>query len=117
MSQRKRFGVVLLLVAGLVALLSRPVPAQNAPPDWGAPGAQPVVSSGQPQVIATTRTTPLPVISGESKLPPPDDGLPSPKLNKAAGETQRIDAVLAALMGISRYIVRETVSVYETQGM
>jgi phage terminase large subunit-like protein len=38
---------------------------------------------------------------------------------KGAGETQRIDGVLAALMGISRYLVKDvfTASVYENAGV
>ncbi len=77
MRQRNRFGVVLLLVAGLLALPSRPVLSQNGPSDWGAPGSSRAEVGGQPQVIATTKSPPPAAISSENKLPPPDDGLSS----------------------------------------
>ena len=85
--QRKRFGVVLLLVAGLASLLSRPAPAQSVPSSWAAPGAAPIESVGQSQVIASTKTTPPAVSMGDSKLPPPDDGLTAPKAKDAVKET------------------------------
>jgi uncharacterized repeat protein (TIGR01451 family) len=85
--QRKRFGVVLLLVAGLASLLARPVPAQNAPSSWAAPGALRADAGVQPQVIASTKTTPPPTITGDSKLPPPDDGLTAPKAKDAVEKT------------------------------
>ena len=87
MRQRKRFGVVLLLVAGLASLPSRPLPAQNAPSGWAAPGAIQAQVGGPPQVIATTKTTPQPAITGDSRLPPPDDGLTAPKAKEAAADT------------------------------
>ena len=85
MCQRKRFGVVLLLVAGLVSLLSRPVPAQNVLADWGAPGSPRAATGSQPQIIASTSTTPPPVVAGD-RLPPPDDGLVSPKPKETVKE-------------------------------
>jgi uncharacterized repeat protein (TIGR01451 family) len=85
--QRKRFGVVLLLVAGLVSLLSRPVPAQDTPSSWAAPGAARADAGGQPQVIASTKTTPPPAITGDRLLPPPDDGLSALKAKDAVKET------------------------------
>jgi uncharacterized repeat protein (TIGR01451 family) len=98
--QRKRFGVVLLLLTGLASLPSRPVPAQNVPSSWAAPGALRVDAGGQPRVIASTKTTPPPVSMGDSKLPPPDDGLTAPNAKDAVKDTPVPPPVLPGISEI-----------------
>jgi uncharacterized repeat protein (TIGR01451 family) len=75
---RNLYGIVLVLGLGLVSLPGQ-VPGQGAatPPAWAPSGNEPAgAAPGQPIVIATTRSH-KGELPPDSRLPLPDDGLPT----------------------------------------